>query len=186
MKRGTSLLDPKDWGGEGDKIQGRKTKWLKIPSRAVEGLDRDEARERWKTWKPDVGHERERRSLVRLSSNWVTDCMKVFQFKSFKIATSQQRSGRPPPQTRQTPGGHCPCLEPATGSQRNLKYPQGTAEDKNRRLVHSWAPYSGSWVPVGSSRPTDHQQVTDCCRTPLYLWLHPRLPASALVTCHSV
>ena len=37
--------------------------------------ERKEARERWKTWKPDVGHERERRSLVRLSSNWVTDCM---------------------------------------------------------------------------------------------------------------
>ena len=33
----------------------------------------------------------------------------------------RRRSGRPPPQTHRTPEGHCPCLGPATGSQRNLE-----------------------------------------------------------------
>ena len=98
----------------------------------------------------------------------------------------RQRSGRPPPQTRRTPGGRCPCLGPATGSQRNLKYPQERAEGKDGRLVHSSVPYSGGGVPVGSSRPTDHQQVTDYRKTPVHLWLCPGLPASTLATGHSV
>lgn len=65
----------------------------------------------------------------------------------------QQRCGRPPPQTRRTPGGRCPCLGPATGSQRNLKYPQERAEGKDGRLIHSSAPYSGGCGEQPLNRP---------------------------------
>lgn len=42
----------------------------------------------------------------------------------------QQRCGRPPPQTRRTPEGHCPCLGPAIGSQRYLECPRETEKGK--------------------------------------------------------
>lgn len=96
----------------------------------------------------------------------------------------RQRSGKPPPQTRRTPGGHCPCLGPVAGSQRNLEHPQERAEGKHGRS----APFLSTLLRwLSSQHGAATQQTTRRSRRqdPVHLWALARLPASTLATCHS-
>lgn len=65
-------------------------------------------------------------------------CPEAAEATPHQCQVPQQRSVRPPPQTHQTPRGHCPCLGPATGSQKNLKWWNKRGEDSTEvRLASS-------------------------------------------------
>lgn len=64
----------------------------------------------------------------------------------------RQRSGRLPPQTHQTPVGHCPCPGPAAESQRSLEEPGvGGREEQYRR---------SGWLLITLPRSPDTWQGT--------------------------